>query len=52
MNNTIETAGNDFLPLNGTDYIELYVGNVYWNQMNPWVSFYENVMVLKMLDFL
>lgn len=25
-------------------YVDHCVGNVGWNQMNPWVSFYENVM--------
>ncbi len=28
----------------GLLYVDHCVGNVGWNQMNPWVSFYENVM--------
>ncbi|MES2656184.1 MAG: 4-hydroxyphenylpyruvate dioxygenase [Bacteroidota bacterium] len=28
----------------GLLYVDHCVGNVDWNQMNPWVSFYENVM--------
>lgn len=28
----------------GLLYVDHCVGNVSWNQMNPWVSFYENVM--------
>lgn len=28
----------------GLMYVDHCVGNVGWNQMNPWVSFYENVM--------
>jgi 4-hydroxyphenylpyruvate dioxygenase len=28
----------------GLQYVDHCVGNVGWNQMNPWVSFYENVM--------
>jgi len=28
----------------GLQYVDHCVGNVGWNQMNPWVGFYENVM--------
>ncbi len=28
----------------GLQYVDHCVGNVGWNQMNPWVQFYENVM--------
>ena len=28
----------------GLQYVDHCVGNVGWNQMNPWVKFYENVM--------
>jgi 4-hydroxyphenylpyruvate dioxygenase len=28
----------------GLEYVDHCVGNVGWDQMNPWVSFYENVM--------
>jgi 4-hydroxyphenylpyruvate dioxygenase len=31
----------------GLLYVDHCVGNVGWNQMNPWVSFYENVMGFK-----
>jgi 4-hydroxyphenylpyruvate dioxygenase len=31
----------------GLLYVDHCVGNVDWNQMNPWVSFYENVMGFK-----
>ncbi len=31
----------------GLQYVDHCVGNVGWNQMNPWVSFYENVMGFK-----
>jgi 4-hydroxyphenylpyruvate dioxygenase len=31
-------------PATGLKYIDHCVGNVGWNQMNTWVSFYENVM--------
>ena len=31
-------------PSTGLLYVDHCVGNVGWNQMNPWVSFYENVM--------
>jgi 4-hydroxyphenylpyruvate dioxygenase len=31
-------------PPTGILYVDHCVGNVGWNQMNPWVSFYENVM--------
>ncbi len=34
-----------FKPMDtGLQYVDHCVGNVGWNQMNPWVSFYENVM--------
>jgi 4-hydroxyphenylpyruvate dioxygenase len=34
-----------FKPLDtGLQYVDHCVGNVGWNQMNPWVGFYENVM--------
>src|SRR5207253_8174779 len=28
----------------GLQYVDHCVGNVGWNQMNPWVKFYEDVM--------
>jgi 4-hydroxyphenylpyruvate dioxygenase len=31
-------------PSTGLLYVDHCVGNVGWNQMNPWVSFYEKVM--------
>jgi 4-hydroxyphenylpyruvate dioxygenase len=31
-------------PPTGLQYIDHCVGNVDWNQMNPWVKFYEDVM--------
>jgi 4-hydroxyphenylpyruvate dioxygenase len=31
----------------GLKYVDHCVGNVDWNQMNPWVAFYENVMGFK-----
>lgn len=31
----------------GLLYVDHCVGNVGWNQMNPWVKFYENVMGFK-----
>ncbi len=31
----------------GLKYVDHCVGNVGWNQMNPWVSFYEDVMGFK-----
>ena len=31
-------------PPTGLQYVDHCVGNVDWNQMNPWVNFYENVM--------
>ena len=31
----------------GLKYVDHCVGNVGWNQMNKWVSFYENVMGFK-----
>jgi len=32
------------VPETGLQYVDHCVGNVGWNQMNPWVSFYQNVM--------
>jgi len=37
-----ETAYNP--PAAGLQYVDHCVGNVGWNQMNPWVQFYEQVM--------
>jgi 4-hydroxyphenylpyruvate dioxygenase len=37
-----ETAYNP--PDGGLQYVDHCVGNVGWNQMNPWVKFYEDVM--------
>ncbi len=37
-----ETAYNP--PDTGLEYVDHCVGNVGWNQMNPWVKFYEDVM--------
>ena len=34
-------------PAAGLLYVDHCVGNVGWNQMNPWVAFYENVMGFK-----
>lgn len=31
----------------GLQYVDHCVGNVDWNQMNPWVDFYEHVMGFK-----
>jgi len=31
-------------PMAGLQYVDHCVGNVGWNQMNPWVKFYEDVM--------
>ena len=31
-------------PTAGLQYVDHCVGNVGWNQMNPWVKFYEDVM--------
>jgi len=31
-------------PATGLQYVDHCVGNVGWNQMNPWVKFYEDVM--------
>lgn len=31
-------------PSTGLQYVDHCVGNVGWNQMNPWVQFYEQVM--------
>ena len=36
---------SDYKPTStGLKYIDHMVGNVGWNQMNPWVKFYEDVM--------
>ncbi len=40
-----ETAYNP--PVAGLLYVDHCVGNVGWNQMNPWVKFYEEVMGFK-----
>ncbi len=38
----------DFKPADtGLLYVDHCVGNVDWNQMNPWVKFYEDVMGFK-----
>ncbi|MBC7722078.1 MAG: 4-hydroxyphenylpyruvate dioxygenase [Pedobacter sp.] len=34
-------------PSTGLQYVDHCVGNVGWNQMNPWVNFYEEVMGFK-----
>ncbi len=34
-------------PSTGLQYVDHCVGNVGWNQMNPWVDFYETVMGFK-----
>ena len=34
-------------PTTGLQYVDHCVGNVGWNQMNPWVNFYEEVMGFK-----
>jgi 4-hydroxyphenylpyruvate dioxygenase len=34
-------------PSTGLLYVDHCVGNVGWNQMNPWVNFYEDVMGFK-----
>lgn len=34
-------------PSTGLKYVDHCVGNVDWNQMNPWVDFYEKVMGFK-----
>jgi 4-hydroxyphenylpyruvate dioxygenase len=34
-------------PATGLLYVDHCVGNVGWNQMNPWVNFYEEVMGFK-----
>jgi 4-hydroxyphenylpyruvate dioxygenase len=34
-------------PTSGLQYVDHCVGNVGWNQMNPWVNFYEEVMGFK-----
>lgn len=39
-------SGYQTLPT-GLLYVDHCVGNVGWNQMNPWVSFYEKVMGFK-----
>ncbi len=39
---------NDYQPApTGLLYVDHCVGNVGWNQMNPWVKFYEEVMGFK-----
>lgn len=39
---------SDYQPSStGLLYVDHCVGNVGWHQMNPWVSFYENVMGFK-----
>ena len=39
---------SNYNPLStGLQYVDHCVGNVGWNQMNPWVSFYEKVMGFK-----
>ena len=39
---------SDYNPASaGLLYVDHCVGNVGWNQMNPWVNFYENVMGFK-----
>ena len=39
---------NDYNPTEtGLQYVDHCVGNVGWNQMNPWVKFYEDVMGFK-----
>jgi 4-hydroxyphenylpyruvate dioxygenase len=39
---------SDFNPSStGLQYVDHCVGNVGWNQMNPWVKFYEDVMGFK-----
>jgi 4-hydroxyphenylpyruvate dioxygenase len=36
---------SDYAPVStGLQYVDHCVGNVGWNQMNPWVKFYEDVM--------
>jgi 4-hydroxyphenylpyruvate dioxygenase len=43
-----ETWTTDYQPSStGLLYVDHCVGNVGWNQMNRWVSFYENVMGFK-----
>ena len=38
-------VGIDYNPPRlGLQYVDHCVGNVGWNQMNPWVKFYEDVM--------
>lgn len=39
-----EWKSNNNPPQTGLLYVDHCVGNVGWNQMNKWVSFYENVM--------
>src|SRR5881628_2477199 len=34
-------------PETGLQHVDHCVGNVGWNQMNPWVKFYEDVMGFK-----
>jgi 4-hydroxyphenylpyruvate dioxygenase len=39
---------SDYVPRpSGLLYVDHCVGNVGWNQMNPWVKFYEDVMGFK-----
>jgi 4-hydroxyphenylpyruvate dioxygenase len=39
---------SDYNPAStGLQYVDHCVGNVGWNQMNPWVKFYEDVMGFK-----
>src|SRR6266403_578824 len=39
---------SDYRPAEtGLEYVDHCVGNVGWNQMNPWVKFYEDVMGFK-----
>ena len=39
---------SDYRPSDtGLEYVDHCVGNVGWNQMNPWVKFYEDVMGFK-----
>ncbi|RXK85422.1 4-hydroxyphenylpyruvate dioxygenase [Filimonas effusa] len=41
----VKWENNNFKPAStGLLYVDHCVGNVGWNQMNKWVSFYENVM--------
>src|SRR5436853_1239288 len=43
-----EKWDSDYRPAEtGLEYVDHCVGNVGWNQMNPWVKFYEDVMGFK-----